>query len=40
MMDLNSILAKLPYSAPFLFVDALTHVDEEGVAGTYTFDEK
>ena len=39
MMDLNSILAKLPYSAPFLFVDALTHVDEEGVAGTYTFDE-
>jgi 3-hydroxyacyl-[acyl-carrier-protein] dehydratase len=38
-MDLNAILAKLPYRAPFLFVDALIHVDEEGVVGTYTFDE-
>lgn len=38
-MELNAILAKLPYRAPFLFVDALIHVDEDSVAGTYTFDE-
>ncbi|WP_286754471.1 MULTISPECIES: 3-hydroxyacyl-ACP dehydratase FabZ family protein [Sphingobacterium] len=38
-MELNAILAKLPYRAPFLFVDELIHVDDEGVAGTYTFDE-
>ncbi len=29
----------MPYRAPFLFVDELIHVDDEGVAGTYTFDE-
>lgn len=38
-MELNAILAKLPYRVPFLFVDELIHVDDEGVAGTYTFDE-
>ncbi|WP_286779416.1 MULTISPECIES: 3-hydroxyacyl-ACP dehydratase FabZ family protein [Sphingobacterium] len=38
-MELNAILAKLPYRAPFLFVDELIQVDDEGVAGTYTFDE-
>ncbi|WP_312743923.1 3-hydroxyacyl-ACP dehydratase FabZ family protein [Sphingobacterium multivorum] len=38
-MELNAILAKLPYRAPFLFVDELIHVDDEGVAGIYTFDE-
>ncbi|KKO88954.1 hydroxymyristoyl-ACP dehydratase [Sphingobacterium sp. Ag1] len=38
-MELNTILAKLPYRAPFLFVDELIQVDDEGVAGTYTFDE-
>jgi 3-hydroxyacyl-[acyl-carrier-protein] dehydratase len=27
-MELTDILAKLPYSKPFLFVDELLHVDE------------
>lgn len=34
----ESILSKLPYSKPFLFVDELLRVDENGVEGTYTFD--
>lgn len=31
------IIDKLPYSKPFLFVDNLFSVDENGVEGTYTF---
>ncbi len=38
-MNLNDIIAQLPYSKPFLFVDELLHADENGVVGTYTFDE-
>lgn len=38
-MDLNYIIAQLPYSNPFLFVDELLHADEHGITGTYTFDE-
>ncbi|WP_432221082.1 3-hydroxyacyl-ACP dehydratase FabZ family protein [Flavobacterium sp. TMP13] len=38
-MNLNNILKQLPYSKPFLFVDELLHADENGVTGTYTFDE-
>jgi 3-hydroxyacyl-[acyl-carrier-protein] dehydratase len=38
-MDLNDIIAQLPYSKPFLFVDELLHVDENGISGNYTFDE-
>ena len=38
-MTNEEIIAKLPYSKPFLFVDELLHVDENGVVGTYTFDE-
>ncbi len=38
-MEFNDILAKLPYSKPFLFVDELLHVDENSISGTYTFDE-
>lgn len=38
-MNLNDILKQLPYSKPFLFVDELLHADENGVIGTYTFDE-
>jgi len=38
-MDLNDIIAKLPYGEPFLFVDELVHVDEEGIIGNYTFNE-
>ncbi len=38
-MTKGDIISKLPYSKPFLFVDELLHVDENGVEGTYTFDE-
>ncbi|NND88206.1 MAG: beta-hydroxyacyl-ACP dehydratase [Flavobacteriaceae bacterium] len=37
MESFNSILEQLPYSEPFLFVDELTSVTEEGVEGQYTF---
>ncbi len=32
------ILARLPYTAPFLFVDRLIHIDDNTVEGIYTFD--
>ncbi|SFN50765.1 3-hydroxyacyl-[acyl-carrier-protein] dehydratase [Bizionia echini] len=32
------IIAKLPYQKPFLFVDELLEVHENGIRGTYTFD--
>ena len=38
-MELNDIIAQLPYSKPFLFVDELLHVDENGISGIYTFKE-
>ncbi|MBA4320253.1 MAG: hydroxymyristoyl-ACP dehydratase [Flavobacterium sp.] len=38
-MKNKEIISKLPYSKPFLFVDELLHIDENGVEGTYTFDE-
>jgi 3-hydroxyacyl-[acyl-carrier-protein] dehydratase len=38
-MELNNIIAQLPYSEPFLFVDELLHVDENGATGTFTFRE-
>ena len=38
-MDKQQFIAKLPYSKPFLFVDNIVHIDENGVEGTYTFDE-
>jgi len=38
-MTHQEIISKLPYSKPFLFVDDLTEVDENGVVGNYTFDE-
>lgn len=37
-MNAQEILAKLPYSKPFLFVDELLQIDENGSTGTYTFD--
>lgn len=33
----NEIINKLPYTKPFLFVDELLHIDENGVEGTFTF---
>ncbi|MCE2612203.1 hydroxymyristoyl-ACP dehydratase [Flavobacteriaceae bacterium D16] len=38
-MDFQEIINQLPYSKPFLFVDRLDHVDENGVIGVYTFSE-
>lgn len=37
-MNVKDIIAKLPYGKPFLFVDELLHVDENGSIGTFTFD--
>lgn len=39
-MDKNTILNYLPYSKPFLFVDDILHIDENGVEGVFTFDEQ
>ncbi|WP_316845677.1 3-hydroxyacyl-ACP dehydratase FabZ family protein [Pedobacter psychrodurus] len=36
----KEIIAQLPYGKSFLFVDELLHIDENGVTGTYTYDEK
>jgi len=38
-MTTNEILSILPYSKPFLFVDELLQIDENGAAGTFTFSE-
>ncbi len=37
-MNKEQIILKLPYSRPFLFVDEIIAIDENGVEGTYTFD--
>ena len=37
-MTKEQIIFKLPYSSPFLFVDEILHIDENGVEGTFTFD--
>ena len=37
-MAFEEIISKLPYSQPFLFVDEILEVDENGIRGTYTFD--
>ncbi|MGL2986051.1 3-hydroxyacyl-ACP dehydratase FabZ family protein [Flavobacterium sp. RSSA_27] len=38
-MKTEDILAKLPFSEPFLFVDTIEKIDENGVVGTYRYDE-
>jgi 3-hydroxyacyl-[acyl-carrier-protein] dehydratase len=38
-MTNQEIIAKLPYSKSFLFVDEILHINENGVEGTYYFDE-
>ena len=38
-MKKHEIIALLPYSPPFLFVDKLTKVSENGAEGFYTFKE-
>lgn len=37
-MNSQEIISKLPYSKPFLFVDEIVSIDENGVEGNYTFD--
>ena len=37
-MNTEEVLANLPYIKPFLFVDELLEINENGVTGTYTFD--
>ena len=39
-MAFENIIAKLPYSKPFLFIDELLHVDENSAIGTYTYSEE
>jgi 3-hydroxyacyl-[acyl-carrier-protein] dehydratase len=38
-MEKNDIISKLPYSKPFLFVDKIIRINEDGVEGEFTFDE-
>lgn len=38
-MENTDIISKLPYSKPFLFVDKIIRIDEDGVEGEFTFDE-
>jgi len=38
-MDKQEILSKLPYTKPFLFVDEIITINENGVEGTFVFDE-
>ena len=38
-MKKEEIISKLPYSKPFLFVDELLQINENGVEGCFTFDE-
>ena len=37
-MKYQEIISKLPYSKPFLFVDEIESINENGVVGNYTFD--
>ncbi|CAM3936851.1 3-hydroxyacyl-ACP dehydratase FabZ family protein [Flavobacterium cucumis] len=37
-MTKEEIITKLPYAKPFLFVDDLIVINENGVEGTFTFD--
>ena len=39
-MKTKEIIQLLPYQAPFLFVEELTHVSEKGAEGFYTFKEE
>ncbi|MCG9793294.1 3-hydroxyacyl-ACP dehydratase FabZ family protein [Flavobacterium algicola] len=38
-MNTSDILQQLPYSKPFLFVDDIVSINENGSEGTFTFDE-
>lgn len=36
-MTPNNIISQLPYTKPFLFVDELMEINENGIKGNYTF---
>ncbi len=36
-MTTEKIISLLPYTAPFLFVDELEYIDDDGVTGNYTY---
>ena len=38
-MIFEDIISQLPYSKPFLFVDEIININENGVEGSYTFSE-
>ncbi|MCA6422885.1 MAG: hydroxymyristoyl-ACP dehydratase [Flavobacterium sp.] len=38
-MESHEIITLLPYSKPFLFVDEITSINENGLVGHFTFDE-
>ncbi|WP_397445001.1 3-hydroxyacyl-ACP dehydratase FabZ family protein [Polaribacter sp. R77954] len=38
-MKSSEIIKNLPYTTPFLFVDELTEISENGIVGNYTFKE-
>ena len=38
-MSNQEIISKLPYTKPFLFVDEIIAIDENGVEGNFTFNE-
>jgi 3-hydroxyacyl-[acyl-carrier-protein] dehydratase len=38
-MNSKEIISKLPYSKPFLFVDEILNINENGVEGCFTFNE-
>lgn len=38
-MDQKQLIQYLPYKKPFLFVDEITEISENGVSGNYTFKE-
>ena len=40
IMTNKEILLKLPYSKPFLFVDEIISINENGVEGSFTFNEE
>jgi 3-hydroxyacyl-[acyl-carrier-protein] dehydratase len=37
-MTIVEILKRLPYSSPFLFVDEILEVNEQGIIGTFMYD--
>lgn len=38
-MDKNELIAKLPYSHPFLFADSIDSISDTHIEGSYTFPE-